>query len=86
VHVVGGSHSPSGGFAALSDELWQEELNLNLLAAVRLDRGLLPAMIAARREPPLTTCLHSRRTSGSRILGVCPGSSRSATRTCSMPR
>jgi NAD(P)-dependent dehydrogenase (short-subunit alcohol dehydrogenase family) len=48
VHVVGGSHSPSGGFAALSDEHWQAELNLNLLAAVRLDRGLVPAMIAAR--------------------------------------
>lgn len=47
VHVVGGSQSPSGGFAALSDELWQDELNRNLLAAVRLDRGLLPAMIAA---------------------------------------
>ena len=46
--VVGGSHSPSGGFAALSDEQWQAELNLNLLAAVRLDRGLLPPMIAAR--------------------------------------
>ena len=48
VHVVGGSHSPSGGFAALSDEQWQAELNLNLLAAVRLDRGLLPEMTAAR--------------------------------------
>jgi NAD(P)-dependent dehydrogenase (short-subunit alcohol dehydrogenase family) len=48
VHVVGGSHSPSGGFAALSDEHWQDEVNLNLLAAVRLDRGLLPAMVAAR--------------------------------------
>lgn len=48
VHVVGGSHAPPGGFAALSDEHWHEELNLNLLAAVRLDRGLLPAMIAAR--------------------------------------
>jgi NAD(P)-dependent dehydrogenase (short-subunit alcohol dehydrogenase family) len=47
VHVVGGSHAPSGGFAALSDEHWQDELNLNLLAAVRLDRGLLPAMVAA---------------------------------------
>jgi NAD(P)-dependent dehydrogenase (short-subunit alcohol dehydrogenase family) len=47
VHV-GGSHSPSGGLAALSDEQSQAELNLNLLAAVRLDRGLLPAMIAAR--------------------------------------
>jgi NAD(P)-dependent dehydrogenase (short-subunit alcohol dehydrogenase family) len=45
VHTVGGSHASSGGFAALSEEQWQDELNLNLLAAVRLDRGLLPAMI-----------------------------------------
>jgi NAD(P)-dependent dehydrogenase (short-subunit alcohol dehydrogenase family) len=41
------THSP-GGFAALSDEQWQAALNLNPLAAVRLDRGLLPAMIAGR--------------------------------------
>ena len=47
VHVVGGSHSPSDGFAALSDEQRQDELDRNLLAAVRLDRGLLSAMIAA---------------------------------------
>jgi len=47
VHTVGGSHASSGGFAALSDAQWQDELNLNLLGAVRLDRGLLPAMIEA---------------------------------------
>jgi NAD(P)-dependent dehydrogenase (short-subunit alcohol dehydrogenase family) len=47
VHTVGGSHASAGGFAALSDGQWQDELNLNLLAAVRLDRGLLPAMIEA---------------------------------------
>ncbi|HRD74581.1 MAG TPA: SDR family oxidoreductase [Hyphomicrobiaceae bacterium] len=45
VHVVGGSSAPAGGFAVLDDEQWQKELNLNLLAAVRLDRALLPAMI-----------------------------------------
>jgi NAD(P)-dependent dehydrogenase (short-subunit alcohol dehydrogenase family) len=45
VHVVGGSSAPAGGFAALDDEVWQRELNLNLLAAVRMDRVLLPAMI-----------------------------------------
>jgi NAD(P)-dependent dehydrogenase (short-subunit alcohol dehydrogenase family) len=45
VHVVGGSSAPAGGFAVLNDEAWQTELNLNLLAAVRLDRALLPAMI-----------------------------------------
>jgi NAD(P)-dependent dehydrogenase (short-subunit alcohol dehydrogenase family) len=45
VHVVGGSSAPAGGFAVLDDDVWQQELNLNLLAAVRLDRALLPAMI-----------------------------------------
>ena len=47
VHVAGGSSSPSGGFAALSDQDWLDELQLNLLGAVRLDRALAPAMIAA---------------------------------------
>jgi NAD(P)-dependent dehydrogenase (short-subunit alcohol dehydrogenase family) len=46
VHNVGGSEAPAGGFAALDDEAWLRELNLNLMAAVRLDRGLLPGMIA----------------------------------------
>jgi NAD(P)-dependent dehydrogenase (short-subunit alcohol dehydrogenase family) len=31
--------------AALTDEDWQAALNQNLLAAVRLDRGLLPSML-----------------------------------------
>lgn len=44
-HVVGGSSSPAGGFAALTDVHWLAELNLNLLAAVRLDRLLVPKMI-----------------------------------------
>ncbi|GAA5017978.1 SDR family oxidoreductase [Actinopolymorpha pittospori] len=47
VHVVGGSDAPSGGFAALSEQHWMDELNLNLLGAVRLDRGILPGMIKA---------------------------------------
>ncbi|GAB2331154.1 SDR family oxidoreductase [Streptomyces variabilis] len=46
VHIVGGSDSPAGGFAALDDPLWSRELALNLLSAVRLDRALLPAMEA----------------------------------------
>lgn len=49
VHVAGGSHAPSGGFAALTDDHWWEELHLNLLSAVRLDRGLLPGMIERGR-------------------------------------
>ena len=45
VHNLGGSSSPGGGFAALTDENWLNELNLNLLAAVRIDRALVPAMV-----------------------------------------
>lgn len=46
VHVVGGSSAPAGGFAMLDDAQWQSALDLNLLPAVRLDRALLPAMLA----------------------------------------
>jgi NAD(P)-dependent dehydrogenase (short-subunit alcohol dehydrogenase family) len=46
VHVVGGSSAPAGGFAVLDDKEWHRALDQNLFAAVRLDRALLPAMIA----------------------------------------
>jgi NAD(P)-dependent dehydrogenase (short-subunit alcohol dehydrogenase family) len=46
VHVVGGSSAPAGGFAVLDDAEWYRALNQNLLPAVRLDRALVPAMIA----------------------------------------
>jgi NAD(P)-dependent dehydrogenase (short-subunit alcohol dehydrogenase family) len=46
VHMLGGSSAPAGGFAALDDDQWQRELDLNLMPAVRLDRALLPAMVA----------------------------------------
>lgn len=45
VHVVGGSSAPAGGFTVLSDDQWWKELNQNLMAAVRIDRALLPSMI-----------------------------------------
>jgi NAD(P)-dependent dehydrogenase (short-subunit alcohol dehydrogenase family) len=48
VHVVGGSSAPAGGFAVLDDHEWHKALNQNLLAAVRLDRALVPSMIAQR--------------------------------------
>lgn len=46
VHMLGGSSAPGGGFAALGEVEWQAELNLNLLPAVRLDRALVPGMVA----------------------------------------
>lgn len=46
VHMLGGSSAPAGGYAALSDDDWASELNLNLMPAVRLDRQLVPDMVA----------------------------------------
>lgn len=46
VNNVGGSSASPGGFAVLDDDDWQIALNSNLLAAVRVDRALLPGMIA----------------------------------------
>jgi NAD(P)-dependent dehydrogenase (short-subunit alcohol dehydrogenase family) len=48
VNVLGGSSAPGGGFAALDDREWSKELDQNLMPAVRLDRALLPSMIAQR--------------------------------------
>jgi NAD(P)-dependent dehydrogenase (short-subunit alcohol dehydrogenase family) len=46
VHVVGGSSALAGGFAVLDDHEWYKAMAQNLFAAVRLDRALLPAMLA----------------------------------------
>jgi len=48
VNVLGGSSAPGGGFAALDDAQWSKALDQNLMPAVRLDRALLPSMIAQR--------------------------------------
>ena len=49
VHMLGGSSAPAGGFASLSDAVWNTELDLNLMPAIRLDRELVPAMLAQGR-------------------------------------
>lgn len=42
---IGGLTTPGGGFSTLTDQHWENELQLNLLAAIRLDRAMLPKMI-----------------------------------------
>ncbi len=46
VNVLGGSSAPSGGFTVLTDKEWDKEFNLNFFPAVRLDRALIPGMVA----------------------------------------
>jgi NAD(P)-dependent dehydrogenase (short-subunit alcohol dehydrogenase family) len=42
---LGATDTKPGGFEVLKDEDWQNILDVNLLAAVRLDRAFLPGMI-----------------------------------------
>lgn len=42
---TGGLTTPGGGFSTLTDEHWENELQLNLLSTIRLDKALIPAMI-----------------------------------------
>lgn len=46
INVVGGSSAPAGGFAMLDDPEWAKAIDLNLMSAVRMDRAVLPAMVA----------------------------------------
>jgi NAD(P)-dependent dehydrogenase (short-subunit alcohol dehydrogenase family) len=49
INNMGGSETPGGGFAVLSDSDWEGSFQTNLLAPVRLDRGFLPGMIERRQ-------------------------------------
>jgi NAD(P)-dependent dehydrogenase (short-subunit alcohol dehydrogenase family) len=48
VHCVGASFGKPGGTLALSDDDWLQALSTNLLSAVRLDRAVLPGLVAQR--------------------------------------
>ena len=45
IHNAGGSGAAGGGALVLSDADWKDAFDMNLFAAVRLDRGFLPSML-----------------------------------------
>ena len=45
INNMGSSETPGGGFEVLTDQHWEDTLQTNLMAPVRLDRGLLPYML-----------------------------------------
>ena len=45
VDNIGGVTAPGGGFSSLTDQHWEQELQFNLLATIRLDRALLPHIL-----------------------------------------
>jgi len=57
---MGANTSPGGGFSTLTDAYWDHELQLNLLAAIRLDKALLPKMLKEKNG----VIIHVSSTSG----------------------
>lgn len=45
INNVGGTSSPAGGFQMLSDEDWGRDIELNVMASIRLDKAIVPKMI-----------------------------------------
>lgn len=45
INNLGGSETKGGGFSVLTDEDWEQSINTNLLAPIRLDREFLPQML-----------------------------------------
>jgi NAD(P)-dependent dehydrogenase (short-subunit alcohol dehydrogenase family) len=56
VNNVGSAPARPGGFLSVTDEEWQQTLELNLLAAVRVTRHALPVMLAAGRGSIINIC------------------------------
>ncbi len=48
VNNAGANLSPDGGYSKLTDDDWDNEFQLNLMAAVRINKALLPTMIAQK--------------------------------------
>ena len=49
VNNVGGAPARTGGFLTITDEDWYSSINLNLMAAVRTTRAVLPGMLERGR-------------------------------------
>ena len=60
INNMGANTFPGGGFSMLTDEHWDQALQVNLLSSVRLDRALLPKML----EQKSGVIIHISSTSG----------------------
>lgn len=48
INNMGANTFPGGGFSTLSDEHWDQAFQVNLFSSVRLDKALLPQMLARK--------------------------------------
>jgi NAD(P)-dependent dehydrogenase (short-subunit alcohol dehydrogenase family) len=56
VNNVGSAPARTGGFLSITDENWDASITLNLMAAVRMTRAALPAMLTAGQGAIVTIC------------------------------
>jgi NAD(P)-dependent dehydrogenase (short-subunit alcohol dehydrogenase family) len=56
VNNVGGAPARPGGFLSITDEEWLATINLDLMAAIRATRSVLPAMLAAGTGTIISIC------------------------------
>jgi NAD(P)-dependent dehydrogenase (short-subunit alcohol dehydrogenase family) len=56
VNNVGGAPARTGGFLSITDAEWHATIELDLMAAVRTTRAVLPGMLAAGTGAIVTTC------------------------------
>jgi NAD(P)-dependent dehydrogenase (short-subunit alcohol dehydrogenase family) len=56
VNNVGSARARPGGFLSITDDDWAASLTLNLMAAVRATRAVLPGMLAAGTGVIVMTC------------------------------
>jgi NAD(P)-dependent dehydrogenase (short-subunit alcohol dehydrogenase family) len=55
INNVGAARTRLDGFLSITDEDWSSTFNLNLMAAIRMTRAVLPSMIAAGAGAIVTT-------------------------------
>jgi len=60
INNMGANFFPAGGFSTLNDEHWDQAFQVNLFSAVRLDKALLPQMLARKNG----VIIHISSTSG----------------------
>ncbi len=68
VNNVGNAPARTGGFLSVDDEQWQHTLDLNLLAAVRSTRAVIPVMLEAGRGAIVTISSVNARLSDPAVL------------------
>ncbi len=61
INNVGSAPARTGGFLSITDEDWAASITLNLMAAVRMTRAALPAMLAAGRGAIVNICSANAR-------------------------